>query len=84
MKAVPLCSQNTIEFTAALPFSQHSPQRRESPNRWCNERNTCWVNAPRNNYAQWPIAGSRSAHSSSSIDQNDTITAVLIGLRDDM
>ena len=24
MKAVPLGSQNTVEFTASLPFSQHS------------------------------------------------------------
>ena len=25
MKSVPLGSQNTVEFTASLPFSQHSP-----------------------------------------------------------
>ncbi len=27
MKAVPLGSQNTVEFTASLPFSQHTPCR---------------------------------------------------------
>jgi hypothetical protein len=28
MKAVPLSSQDTVEFTSSFPFSQHSPPSR--------------------------------------------------------